>query len=391
MPTKFVSCALGLLIGVSACLPAHCENQFLTQGIQEYRAGNYQDAAGHLGAALTTDFNNAVLHYYLGSCYTKLNQKASAVREYRIAYALSPEEEVGKLSRQALAILGAESGSSLPGAKTDVASMFIIPPPPKPNIPSSLQSTGGAELNELVTKLQIAYISRLFSAPNGGRDHSEKLQALGPEWRVGERFDDSKLPANDCDGPWFKLPNWIAGSWVAGSESVTQSFQSEVKEKTETNGEVPVLRDVPAERWGVVRDRQGNYWDHPCVPEVLRRSAGKKDVLVELVIKVQPVELNTQKVIIFKRSVRFKLDGNHVIRAVTQVEDISTYVPIGTGYFQKNQSEKQFDDRGNAVRVGRYRSVLKQASAPRVPAPGHDYAGLFRKYAQENRMGDLAP
>ena len=39
-------------------------------------------------------------------------------------------------------------------------------------------------------------------------------------------------------------PNWFAGVWTAGSETVTQSYVSDEKEKTQTNGEVSVAQKM---------------------------------------------------------------------------------------------------------------------------------------------------
>jgi hypothetical protein len=75
-------------------------------GVAEYNAGDYKSAAGHLGLALPTDFNNAVLHYYLANTYVHLNIRDGAVREFRIAYALEPDKEVGRLSKLALKYMG---------------------------------------------------------------------------------------------------------------------------------------------------------------------------------------------------------------------------------------------------------------------------------------------
>jgi tetratricopeptide (TPR) repeat protein len=94
------------------------ENNFLKLGMAEFNAGNYSDASGHFGAALSTDFNSSVLHYYLGNCYVHMKQKEAAIREFRIAYALDPEKDVGKYAKQALVGLGADAGAPgvTPGA-----------------------------------------------------------------------------------------------------------------------------------------------------------------------------------------------------------------------------------------------------------------------------------
>jgi len=80
----------------------------MQQGIKEYYAGDYLNAAGHFGEAESADFNDPKLHYFLANTFVHLNQREAAVREYRIAYALEPTGEVGTLSKNALVLCGAE-------------------------------------------------------------------------------------------------------------------------------------------------------------------------------------------------------------------------------------------------------------------------------------------
>ncbi|HEY9785207.1 MAG TPA: hypothetical protein V6D17_07380 [Candidatus Obscuribacterales bacterium] len=87
---------------------AYAQQKYFEQGKAEYRAGDYLNAAGHLGQAMPTDFNNPVLHYYLANCYVHLNQRLGAIREFRIAHALDPEGEVGRFSKQALKVMGVD-------------------------------------------------------------------------------------------------------------------------------------------------------------------------------------------------------------------------------------------------------------------------------------------
>jgi tetratricopeptide (TPR) repeat protein len=98
--------ATTLAIGLPAAI---ADNEGMRQGFAEFNSGNYSEAAGHLQGALATDFNNAKLHYYLANTYIHLNQKEAGIREYRIAFALEPDKEVGKLSKQALGYLGVDS------------------------------------------------------------------------------------------------------------------------------------------------------------------------------------------------------------------------------------------------------------------------------------------
>ncbi|MBX9671758.1 MAG: tetratricopeptide repeat protein [Candidatus Obscuribacterales bacterium] len=106
MRPRSLATALLLCILIGSA-PAFAANSSMKEGIAAYKAGDYKTAIGHLGSALSTEFNNPVLHYYLANCYVNLKETESAIREFRIAYALSPDNEVGKFSKDVLGYLGA--------------------------------------------------------------------------------------------------------------------------------------------------------------------------------------------------------------------------------------------------------------------------------------------
>ena len=81
---------------------AETDQDLLKAALIEYRSGDYSHAAGHFYAALPTEFSNPSVHYYMASCYVHLKDLESAVREFRIAYALSPNSEVGAYASSAL-------------------------------------------------------------------------------------------------------------------------------------------------------------------------------------------------------------------------------------------------------------------------------------------------
>jgi len=115
---------------------ARADNDNMKLGVAEFNSGAYSDALGHLQAALATDFQNAKLHYYLASTFIHLNSKDAGIREYRIAYALDPDKEVGKLSKQALVLLGAEEGKP-----KDAATKPMDKKPPSDPILDKLTAT----------------------------------------------------------------------------------------------------------------------------------------------------------------------------------------------------------------------------------------------------------
>ncbi|HEY9775201.1 MAG TPA: hypothetical protein V6C81_15660 [Planktothrix sp.] len=121
--TAAAACAL-------AIAPAWADSKLVQQGIDEYTRGDYDNASGHLGEALSTDFNNPKLHYFLGSSYVHLNQRDGAIREFRIAYALQPQGEVGDMAKKGLALLGVKPTGA--GAADDSAKTPIPPVPAAP-------------------------------------------------------------------------------------------------------------------------------------------------------------------------------------------------------------------------------------------------------------------
>ncbi len=123
----------------STTTPPPVEKNYLKEGVAAYNSGRYREAIGLLGTALSSDFNNAVLHYYMANSFVHLKQPESAVREFRIAYALEPNKDVGKFSRQALVYMGAMEEDK---SAAEMAKMEKAPPAPprNPLMDQALQS-----------------------------------------------------------------------------------------------------------------------------------------------------------------------------------------------------------------------------------------------------------
>lgn len=105
-PIKYLPVVV-LMTLTSPCYAEESDDMRL--GEADYRNHDYNEAVGHLGAALPTEFNNANLHYHLANCMVHLHQKEAAIREYRIAYALQPTGKVGRYSKQCLHLFGIDA------------------------------------------------------------------------------------------------------------------------------------------------------------------------------------------------------------------------------------------------------------------------------------------
>ena len=112
----------------------------LKLGIRAYNQGRYKDAIDKLGAAMHTDVNNAVLYYYLANSHVHLGQRDACIREFRIAYALEPDQEVGKLSKQALTTLGAGNFDEVTSSKPRESTKIEIKIPKDPHLEKALEA-----------------------------------------------------------------------------------------------------------------------------------------------------------------------------------------------------------------------------------------------------------
>jgi len=110
--TKFL--AASSILFCSNFLPVYGESPFLRKGIEAYTAGDFSKAAGDFGAAESAEFNNPVMHYYLANTLAQLKDRDGAIREYRIAYAIDPDGDVGRQCRLALSVYGADMFGSKP-------------------------------------------------------------------------------------------------------------------------------------------------------------------------------------------------------------------------------------------------------------------------------------
>ncbi len=108
----------------------HAESPLLKQGIEDYNAGDYANAVGHLGQSLSQEFGNPVMHYYMGNAYVHLRERDAAIREFRIAFALDPKSRVGELAKKALSYMKVDDETSSKPKLPEKSKIALPPPPP---------------------------------------------------------------------------------------------------------------------------------------------------------------------------------------------------------------------------------------------------------------------
>ena len=112
--------------------PAQVEEQkeaAFVRAMKLYRHRMWADAAEDFGAALPSEFNNPLLHYYYANCMVHLKHKEAAIREYRIAYALQPVGTIGQYCKLCLDKFGIDAeGKKSSSPKTAQAKTEIKKP-----------------------------------------------------------------------------------------------------------------------------------------------------------------------------------------------------------------------------------------------------------------------
>lgn len=103
-------------------MPAASANELLAKAIREYNRGNYPIAIGLFGQAESTEFNNPLLHYYLANALAKTNQKADAIKEYKVALAMAPQGQIATYCKQGLSALGVQSDEAGVARKDKIGS-----------------------------------------------------------------------------------------------------------------------------------------------------------------------------------------------------------------------------------------------------------------------------
>ena len=100
MKTSRILVILGLTATVS--LDAAVASTLFDDGVNNYKAGRFQQSARTLAAAVAHEPAGQLVRYYLACALVKVNDHRRAVEEFRVAYLLDPSTPTGNYCRTAL-------------------------------------------------------------------------------------------------------------------------------------------------------------------------------------------------------------------------------------------------------------------------------------------------
>lgn len=235
----------------------------------------------------------------------------------------------------------------------------------------------------------------------GKIEHSASLSAVGPQWKVGKRFDPQKLPVTGSQSVlWWRIPDWLAGTWRTSGKVKRLSFRDLEHAELTQGFDAIDIKYPDSEVIGYQQDRDGFVWTCVPTPYVGRTEQGDR-INISIIYSATPVDLTDSQVVVKFLATTLTVDRTKgKIMSVTQRESLQTYRPIEKGRVLVQASMKFFDEDG----IARYESsVLSQTrqhepyrESPYLPAPGEvptliDMRKSFDNFLQARRLDALIP
>ncbi|HEY9777091.1 MAG TPA: hypothetical protein V6C81_25220 [Planktothrix sp.] len=221
----------------------------------------------------------------------------------------------------------------------------------------------------------------------GGVEHSDRVDPVPDDLAPGQVFDRRNLPMNPDPAhtnQWYKIPDWLAGTWHKESQTDFYRFDYSTHQ-TDVSTRVQEARSNGV--WGTQKDDQGQVWQFDPGPYVTTVDAGTQTV-VEYVKSNEPVECSDRQFVSrsFDTQIRIEKATNE-IKSVQSGEHINTYVPEGDGLIKRETSAKVFNRYGMPVLLGKSFSYEQQIG-PFVAQDnynGSDMRALLRQFLAKNR------
>jgi hypothetical protein len=224
----------------------------------------------------------------------------------------------------------------------------------------------------------------------GQIEHSEQLSPLDPSLRVGASFDETKLKQLTPNNRWFKIPDWLAGTWYWKTNNVTTySVHNYVTGLKDFDIYTTTwYHDRKDGGWGDQKDRTGQIWNclsTPCFDQ------GYTDMVMSFgyMKDYDCLESSKEKVVIrfISTDIRVSRKTGKII-SVDQEEQTQTYTPAGPNIRQVTISTKIFDQDGRPLKLIEgftFNSRIKEF------IPTSNLLPLFIEYLESHGLVHLIP
>ncbi len=223
-----------------------------------------------------------------------------------------------------------------------------------------------------------------------GECHAETFQLSAQQWeervlptiQPGAVFNDSMLPKQGVIESWYKVPDWMAGTWA---HDYSDQFMAG-KNGPPTHAR---LKDHNAQTFGHLQDRSGSWWETLRVPFV-NKSEVANEIMVRTVMRSTAIPRSADEFELITESIDVYYNrSTAVIISVDRRRDATVFVPRKAGGVHSLQSvQSQIFGRGSIVT--NWYGIAPPTVIPQW-TDGSDLRPSFARFLQSHEMAELIP
>jgi len=223
----------------------------------------------------------------------------------------------------------------------------------------------------------------------GGVEHSQQLEPVQSQLRVGGKFDQAKLDKIAPRRTWFKVPPWLAGKWQY--DEYTQTFYEDYRGKDGRTYRKPAQG---SETWASQRDRSGGLWRFFMVPTLTQVSTDR-ELFEDMHNYDSVISDSDAQVVLRSLTTRTVVDkATNTVSQVKQVEQFISFFPYSADMVRAEFSIKSFDYRGQPIDLTKGWKIGRRV-APfmlnNFDQNNQDVRPSFREFLVSNGMENLVP
>ncbi len=213
----------------------------------------------------------------------------------------------------------------------------------------------------------------------------ERVAPLQERFRIGSTFSEDLLPGNHKIKSWYKLPDWLTGSFEAKTLKQTIMLRS-VESKNETKS-----------TRGLQADKTGAVWDAVIIPNYARvKTQGATDFDIFEDYQVLDSQADSFLCLIRYTAITVDDQTHKILRAEKRTEE-QVLKPAASGKVIEHSLQMRYDQDGKAItRKPKKLEVTLSHTSPFVaqdqsPGGTFNYKEEFRAYLTESGQSSLIP
>jgi hypothetical protein len=213
----------------------------------------------------------------------------------------------------------------------------------------------------------------------------ERVEPLKAGFRVGSEFNEDNLPGNHKLKQWYKLPDWLTGS-----------FETKTLKHFGIFGET-ISKNETTFRRGLQKDKADTVWDAVIIPNYARvKSEGATDIDIFEEYEVLEAPAGKFRCKIKYTAITVDDTTKKILRAEKRTE-LQELTPLAPDAVLESSQQMRYDQDGKAItRKPKKLEVKIYRTGPftaqdRSAGGTFNYKEEFRAYLTETNQTDLLP